>query len=78
MSVVANKSTKLTHLNKKIQIDEPLCKIESLHNHYSRSNIHDTTNAFKDMELKFWCFRHTRLDIKDIMICEMHLHVAIG
>jgi hypothetical protein len=49
-----------------------LCKFESLYNHYSRSNIHDTTNAFKDMEPKFWCLRHTRFRIKDMMICEMN------
>jgi hypothetical protein len=48
-----------------------LCKFESLYNHYSRSNIHDT-NAFKDMEPKFWCLRHTRFHIKDMMICEMN------
>jgi hypothetical protein len=49
-----------------------LCKFELLYNHYSRSNIHDTTNAYKDMEPKFWCLRHTRFHIKDIMICEMN------
>ncbi len=49
-----------------------MCKFESLYNHYSRSNIHDTTNAFKDMEPKFWCLRHTRFHIKDMMICEMN------
>ncbi len=49
-----------------------MCKFESLYNHYSRSNIHDTTNAFKDMEHKFWFLRHTRLHIKDIKICEMN------
>jgi hypothetical protein len=49
-----------------------LCKFESLYNRYSRSNIHDTTNAFKDMEPKFWCLRHTRFHIKDMMICEMN------
>jgi hypothetical protein len=29
-------------------------------------------NAFKDMEPKFWCLRHTRFHIKDMIICEMN------
>jgi hypothetical protein len=49
-----------------------LCKFESLYNRYSRSNIHDTSNAFKDIEPKFWCLKHTRFHIKDMIICEMN------
>ncbi len=47
--------------------------------HYAstRSNIHDTIIALKDMEPKFWCFKHTRFDIKDMVVCETHLHVAM-
>ncbi len=59
-------------------IDESLCKFESLHSHYSKLNIHDTTNAFKDMEPKFWCLRHTRFAIKNVIVCDTYLHVAIG
>jgi hypothetical protein len=59
-------------------VNESLRKFESLYNCYFRSNIHDTTNAFKEMEQKFWCLRHTRFDIKDVMICDKHLHVVIG
>jgi len=49
-----------------------LCKFVSSYNRYSRLNIHDTTNAFKDIEPKFWCLRHTRFHIKDMIICEMN------
>jgi hypothetical protein len=59
-------------------VDEPLCKFEPLYNHYLESNFHNITNAFKDMEPKFWCLRHTRFDIKDVMTCEKHSHVVIG
>jgi len=59
-------------------VEEPLCKFESLYNRYLRSNIHNITNAFKAMEPKFWCWRHTKFDIKDVMICEKHSHMVIG
>jgi hypothetical protein len=59
-------------------VDEPLCKFESLYNHYLESNIHNITNVFKDVEPNFWCLRHTRFDIKDVMTCEKHSHVVIG
>ncbi len=56
-----------------------LCKFESLYNCFSRSNIHDTTNVLKDMELvlnnmepKFWCLRHVRFDKKDVMVYVRH------
>jgi hypothetical protein len=59
-------------------VDEPWRKFESLYNRYLRSNIDNITNAFKDMAPKFWCLRHTKFDIKDMMVCEKHLHVVIG
>jgi hypothetical protein len=54
-------------------VDEPLSKFESLYNCYSRSNIHDITNVFKDMVPKFGCLRHARFNIKDAMIFEKHV-----
>ncbi len=59
-------------------VDEHLCKFESLYNRYLRSNIRNIINVFKDMEPQFWCLKHTRFDIKDVMICEKRLHVVIG
>jgi hypothetical protein len=76
-TMAIKKNTKLTHLNR-ITVDEPLCKFESLYNRYLKSYIHNITNEFKDMEPKFWCLKHTKFDMKDVMICEKHLHVVIG
>jgi hypothetical protein len=50
-------------------VNNPLCKFESLNNPYFRLNIHDTANAFKGMERKFWCLRHIRFNIKNVMVC---------